>query len=274
MLVKAHGNSLSHWPYLWSRCGIYHQSIPTWFHDLSLLGVGGLASRTLKPLWFIGQKLARNLKINDSVSCRERVEEKSHSLQCPMGGQGKTDREGERKSTGGYYRSCAGLFDPYTSRPQVFHRKHLGMTPSFSLLQSFSVCSSPNFTASLKRKSIYHSAQMRESLNRWRTSTQRQRFPIGPPATCKMVWIAEVTNVVLVNHSCLLGGFTCFGCKTFLFSLWTCVIPNWPPQSSPTSPSSYQSATFVHACFHWLPNIKQKSIKHWIKASNNHQKEL
>lgn len=133
---------------------------------------------------------------------------------------------------------------------------------------------SPNFTASLKRKSIYHSAQMRESLNRWRTSTQRQRFPIGPPATCKMVWIAVVTNVVLVNHSCLLGGFACFGCKTFLFSLWTCVIPNWPPQSSPTSPSSYQSATFVHACFHWLPNIKQKSIKHWIKASNNHQKEL
>lgn len=113
VLVKAHGNSLSHWPYLWSRCGIYHQSIPTWFHDLSLLGVGGLASRTLKPLWFIGQKLTRNLKINDSVSCRERAEEKSHSLQCPMGGQGKTDREGERKSTGGYYRSCAGHLSRY-----------------------------------------------------------------------------------------------------------------------------------------------------------------
>lgn len=75
----------------------------------------------------------------------------------------------------------------------VFHSKHLRIIPSFSCYTEF-FSLSHNFTASLKRKSIYHSVQICESLNRWKTSTDKQRFPTGPPAACKMVWISVATN--------------------------------------------------------------------------------
>lgn len=193
-------------PYLCSRCGFITRPSPresATSLSLSLLvggcggTAGGLASSTLKPLWLIGQRLTRNLNFSDSMSCRQRVEEKTHSLQCPTGGQRKTDREGERKNTRLLQvmrRPLQSLHELWFSiYPQVFNSKHLRIIPSLSFYTQFFGLSH-NFTASLKRKSINHSVQICESLNRWKTSTERQRFPTGPPAACKMVWISVATN--------------------------------------------------------------------------------
>lgn len=132
---------------------------------------GGSPSRTLKPP---RQKLTPNLNISDSMSCSEWAAEKSHSLKFPMGGQRKTDGEGERKNTGGYYRSSSihtscGSPEWSSGVSQQTPEDH---SIFLLLVQSFSVCSSHNFTKILKRKSIYHSAKMRKWLNRWKTSTQ------------------------------------------------------------------------------------------------------
>lgn len=128
-----------------------------------------------------------------------RVSWGEESLSAMPNGRTEENRQGGRKNTGGYYRSSTGLFNPTRAAVLQSSSGASQQTPEddsifLLLLQRFSICLSHNFTASLKRKSIYHSAQMCESLNRWKTSSQRQRFPTGPPATCKTVWISVVTN--------------------------------------------------------------------------------
>lgn len=131
--MKARGNSLCHTDLTYGVDAVFITRPSPRGSTTSLCW--GLASRTLEPLWLIGQKLTRSHNINDSMSCRERVEEESHSLQCPMGGQRKTDREGGRTQevTTGHTQASSILLElRFSSRPQVFHSKHLRTTPSFS----------------------------------------------------------------------------------------------------------------------------------------------
>lgn len=159
----------------------------------------GLASRTLKPLGLIGQNLTRNLNINDPMSSRERVGETSHSLQCPMGGQ-RENREGGRG--GKQRRLLEVMWGPLHSLHELRFSSPSQQTPedaSIFLSFFFHFVPSHDFTVGLKRKlteSISHLVPMRESLNRQKTSTHRQRLPTRPPVTFQKDFGGEkLTNV-------------------------------------------------------------------------------